>query len=110
MTTTPITITGNAEVRTTPTGKATARLRVAVHRRTRNAAGTWSEQTDWHTVIAWGTLAEAAADLRKGHGVIVHGRLAQRATGSVRNFVCGFGVTSTVSGRGLEKITHEDAD
>jgi single-strand DNA-binding protein len=81
MSTTLITITGNltddAEVRTT-TGKATARLRVAVNRRRRDAAGTWTEQTDFHTVVVWGTLAEAAADLRKGSAVIVHGRLAQR--------------------------------
>jgi single-strand DNA-binding protein len=82
MSTTLITITGNltddAEVRTTTTGKATARLRVAVNRRRRDAAGTWTEQADFHTVVVWGTLAEAAADLRKGSAVIVHGRLAQR--------------------------------
>jgi single-strand DNA-binding protein len=81
-TNTMITITGNladnAEVRTTTTGKATAKLRVAVNRRKRNASGTWTEETDWHNVVLWGTLAEAAADLKKGAGVIVHGRLAQR--------------------------------
>jgi single-strand DNA-binding protein len=79
---TMITVSGNladnAEVRTTQSGKATARLRIAVNRRTRNAAGVWSESTDWHTVVLWGTLAEAVADLKKGAGVIVHGRLAQR--------------------------------
>jgi hypothetical protein len=30
--------------------------------------------------------------------------------GSVRNFVCELGVTSTVSDRGLEKITHEQSE
>jgi len=87
MSNTMITITGNLgdapEIRTTATGKSTAKLRVATSRRRRDAAGNWSQETDWHSVVVWDTLAEAVADLKKGSAVIVHGRLAQREwTGS----------------------------
>ncbi|MGQ0844341.1 MAG: single-stranded DNA-binding protein [Sporichthyaceae bacterium] len=64
----------------TPNGKATARMRVAVTDRRRTPTGEWVDgDTSWHTVIAWGKLAEHAAEtLTKGQRVIVHGRLAQR--------------------------------
>lgn len=84
MNSTPITICGNCsdapELRFTPDGKATARMRVAVTERYPNTAGTWVEgPTSWHTVLAWGRLAEHAVDsISKGDRVIVHGRLAQR--------------------------------
>lgn len=79
-----ITIAGHTadapEVRFTPTGKANARMRVAVNERYQDHAGEWVEAgTSWHTVIAWGPLAEnAASSIAKGDRVIVHGRLAQR--------------------------------
>jgi single-strand DNA-binding protein len=68
------------EVRFTPTGKAHARMRVAVNERYQNGAGEWVEAgTSWHTVIAWGRLAENVAEsVGKGDRVLVHGRLAQR--------------------------------
>jgi single-strand DNA-binding protein len=85
MNSTHVTIAGNLadapQVRFTPSGKATARLRVAVNERYQNGSGEWVEAgTSWHTVIAWGQLAEnAAASIAKGDRVIVHGRLAERA-------------------------------
>jgi single-strand DNA-binding protein len=68
------------ELRFTPNGKATARMRVAVNERRRDNTGEWVDgQTSWHTVIAWGKLAEnAAATLTKGTRVLVHGRLSAR--------------------------------
>jgi single-strand DNA-binding protein len=84
MNSTLITISGNCadapELRFTPDGKATARMRVAVSERYQNATGTWVEgATSWHTVLAWGKLAEHAVDsISKGDRVTVHGRLAQR--------------------------------
>lgn len=81
---TTITITGNLaadpELRITPNGKATVRMRIAATDRWRDETGTWIEgTTSWHTAIAWGTLAELCADrLTKGDPVIVHGRLTQR--------------------------------
>lgn len=81
---TTVTIAGNlgddVDLRVTPNGKATARMRVAVTDRRQNRAGEWVDgATSWHTVIAWGRLAEHAAEtLAKGTRVLVHGRLAQR--------------------------------
>jgi single-strand DNA-binding protein len=85
MNSTSLTIAGNLgedpELRHTPNGKANIRMRVAVTERRRDDAGEWVDgDTSWHTVIAWGALAEHAAEaLTKGARVIVHGRLAERA-------------------------------
>ncbi|MGQ0632475.1 MAG: single-stranded DNA-binding protein [Sporichthyaceae bacterium] len=85
MNATPIHITGyagaNPELRLTPAGKATLTLRVAVTDRYRDAGGEWVDgATSWHTVIAWGPLAEHVADaVTKGDRIIVAGRLAQRS-------------------------------
>jgi single-strand DNA-binding protein len=79
-----ITISGNCAdvpaLRFTPDGKATARMRVAVSERYQNTSGEWVDgATSWHTVLAWGALAEhAAQSITKGDRVLVHGRLAQR--------------------------------
>jgi single-stranded DNA-binding protein len=35
--------------------------------------------TDWHTVVAWGALAEQAKDLREGELVHIEGRLQTRS-------------------------------
>ena len=68
------------ELRFTPNGKAIARVRVAVNSRYQNQAGEWVDgTTSWHTVQAWGPLAEHLADsVGKGDRVLVHGRLEQR--------------------------------
>lgn len=81
---TQVTIAGNLgedpELRITSSGKATARMRVAVTDRRQNNTGEWIDgNTSWHTVLAWGKLAEHAVEtLTKGQRVLVHGRLAQR--------------------------------
>jgi single-strand DNA-binding protein len=68
------------ELRFTPAGRAVARVRVAVNSRYQNSDGTWVDgATSWHTVQAWGPLAEHLADsVAKGDRVLVHGRLEQR--------------------------------
>jgi single-strand DNA-binding protein len=84
MSSTRVTISGNCadvpELRFTPDGKATARVRVAVPERYQNTTGAWVDgSTSWHTVIAWGALAEHLVEtVGKGDRVLVHGRLAQR--------------------------------
>lgn len=66
-------------------------MRVAVTDRRQNDTGECIDgKISWHTVIAWGRLAEHAAEpLAKGMRVLVHGRLAQREwateTGEKRN-------------------------
>lgn len=84
MNATTITITGYTaaapELRVTPNGKATVTMRVAVTDRYRSPGGDWVDgATSWHSVVAWGPLAEhIAASVGKGERVIVTGRLAQR--------------------------------
>ncbi|HEX3828202.1 MAG TPA: single-stranded DNA-binding protein [Sporichthyaceae bacterium] len=83
MSKTMITVTGNLgttpEVRLTPRGTAMSRIRIATTDRKRQTNGTWADgDTTWHTVVAWGTLAEATTELPKGAPLIVHGRLAHR--------------------------------
>lgn len=81
---TMITIAGNLadapELKVTPNGKATTRMRVAVDSRRRDAAGEWVDgTTTWYNVIAWDHLAENLAEtLGKGDRVIVHGRIEAR--------------------------------
>lgn len=84
MNSTPITIAGNTadapELRYTPTGKATARMRVATASRYQDSTGVWVDgATSWHTVLVWGAMAENLAESAgKGTRVVVHGRLEQR--------------------------------
>jgi single-strand DNA-binding protein len=68
------------ELRFTPTGRPVAKVRVAVNSRYQNSDGTWVDgTTTWHTVQAWGALAEHLAEsVTKGDRVLVHGRLEQR--------------------------------
>lgn len=68
------------ELRLTPSGRAVAKVRVAVNSRYQNGDGAWIDgATSWHTVQAWGALAEhLAASVAKGDRVLVHGRLEQR--------------------------------
>lgn len=79
-----ITFTGNItrapELKFLNSGKATARIGVAVNRRWQNNGGEWQEQTSFFDVVAYGKLAENAADtLDKGVRVTVTGRLEQRS-------------------------------
>lgn len=81
---TPITIVGalgaDPEIRFTPSGKAVASFQVAVNRRKRDQSGAWTDDgADWHSVQAWGALAENVAEsLTKGTRVVVTGRLESR--------------------------------
>jgi single-strand DNA-binding protein len=63
-------LTQDPEMRTTPSGKSVAKLRIASDRRDRNA------QPVYVDVIAWNGLAETVAQhLNKGRQIYVSGRL-----------------------------------
>ena len=73
-------LTADPELRFTASGKAVAKLRVAVSERRKAADGTWEDgdSTFW-AVTVWDRLAEHAGDsLAKGQRVIVVGRVASR--------------------------------
>jgi len=68
------------EVRELAKGRKVARISVATNDSYRNASGERVTDTQWHTVVAWGTTAEAVERmLRKGSPVALEGRLVHRS-------------------------------
>jgi single-strand DNA-binding protein len=60
----------------TQNNTAFARMRVATNERYKDQNGEWVEKTEWHTVKAWGRLAEVVQqNLRKGMLIYVEGSL-----------------------------------
>ena len=58
-------------------GKVT-RLSIATDRVWRDEAGERQQATDWHPVVAFGSLAELAAGFQKGDAVAIEGRCQSR--------------------------------
>ncbi|MGM9992605.1 MAG: single-stranded DNA-binding protein [Candidatus Bruticola sp.] len=75
------------EVRTTPSGKQTARFTLAVDRRSRNS----EKSADFIPITTWESVANFCANyLRKGRQVAVEGRLqinTKEENGTYRTFV-----------------------
>lgn len=68
------------ELKETGNGKRMLRLNLATNDYYKGADGEMKENTEWHTVVAWGQAAEKLAGaVRKGSGLIVEGRLTHRA-------------------------------
>jgi len=67
------------EITTDANGKKKAVLNVATNENYRNATGEKVTETQWHSVIAWGKLAEIAEKyLNKGTEVAIEGKLISR--------------------------------
>jgi len=76
-------LTGNLgsdpKVFITSTGKTKVIFSLATTLIARDTEGNTSKTTAWHTIALWGKRADrAAAELRKGSKVLVHGRMATR--------------------------------
>ncbi len=72
-------MTADPQLRTTPSGQAVTTFGVATNRRWRDKAGASQEDTEFHTVVAWGRQAEIATQyLKKGAMVLIEGRLRTR--------------------------------
>ncbi len=70
---------GAPELRTTSTGKQTARFSVATSVYYKNKEGDRVETTTWHRVIGWNRTAEAMdLKLEKGTKVMIEGALQYR--------------------------------
>lgn len=68
------------EVRELAPGRKVARMSVATNESYTNSNGERVTDTQWHTVVAWGRMAEVAQRLLgKGSSVIVEGRLLHRS-------------------------------
>ncbi len=73
-------LTQDPELRYTPSGRAVARLRLAVSRPYRSQSGEWTEDTLYIDVSVWGDLGERCSQrLYKGSPVVVEGRLRSRS-------------------------------
>ena len=71
--------TRDAELRHTRSGKPVASLRLATNRMVRTAGGERQEESQFHSVICWDTLAETTSRyVKKGDPLYVEGRLAYR--------------------------------
>ncbi|KKU07488.1 MAG: single-strand-binding protein [Candidatus Magasanikbacteria bacterium GW2011_GWA2_45_39] len=72
-------LTRDPEVRVTATGTSVAQLGVATNRVWTNKASQRQEEVEFHTIVAWGKLAEICQKyLGKGRKVYVEGRLKSR--------------------------------
>ena len=69
------------EFTVTQTGRKRASFSLATSRRYRDSNGEQKEQTDWHTVVAWGKTADVIESLgvHKGMPLFVEGSLSYRS-------------------------------
>ncbi len=67
------------EVKTFGNDSKMARMSIATSERTKDKEGNYTDQTQWHSVIAWGKLADLATNyLKKGSEVCIEGKLNYR--------------------------------
>lgn len=67
------------ELRKTTKGTSVCAFRIATNRRWQDGQGKIQEDTAYHQILAWGTLAEQCANLlKKGSSVFVSGRISYR--------------------------------
>lgn len=67
------------EIRTLESGAMVAKFGLATSENYRDRAGEWQEQTEWHDVVVWRTLAERAQEyLKKGSLIYLEGKLTHR--------------------------------
>lgn len=74
-------LAADPESRTTPSGQMVTTVRLATNRVWNNrATGQKQEQVEFHTIIAWGNLADIVSKyLRKGQLAMFEGRLQTRS-------------------------------
>ena len=61
-------------------GAKKIRLSIATNERFKNKKGEWEENTQWHTVIAWGKVCDRIEKvLDKGSEVVIEGRIVNRS-------------------------------
>lgn len=61
-------------------GKKLARFSIATNESYKDKSGEWQDNTQWHTVNAWGKTADLVAQLfTKGQEVLIQGRLVNNS-------------------------------
>ncbi len=67
------------ELRYTGSGTAVCNLRLATNESYKDANGEWVDRTEWHSLVAWGRLAEICNEyLHKGSQAYFEGSLQTR--------------------------------
>lgn len=66
------------EVRTLDNGSKVAKFSLATNENYRDKSGEWQQNTEWHNIVAWRSLAEKAENLQKGNAVYLEGKLQTR--------------------------------
>ena len=67
------------EIRYTKSGSGVANFSIATDERWKDKEGNRQERTEWHSIVAWGKLADFAQNyLKKGKLVFIEGRLQTR--------------------------------
>lgn len=73
-------LAADPEARTTQSGQQVVTFRIATNRNWTNKSGEKQEQVEFHTVVAWGRLAEIINQyLKKGGLAMIEGRLQTRS-------------------------------
>lgn len=68
------------ELRYTGSGTAVCNMRLATNDSYKDSDGQWVEKTEWHSIVAWGRLAEICGEyLKKGSQVYFEGQLQTRS-------------------------------
>ncbi len=67
------------EIKTLDNGKKVANFRIATNENYKSADGLKTEETVWHSIVAWNGLAEICSQfLKKGKQVCIEGRITYR--------------------------------
>lgn len=67
------------EVTTFEKGSTLARFTLATNERYKDKDGKWQDNTQWHTINAWGPQAERAKILEKGMEILLEGKLVHQS-------------------------------
>jgi single-strand DNA-binding protein len=68
------------EAQTFESGAKKVRLSVATNESYKDKSGSWTDNTQWHTVVAWGKICDRIERvLDKGSEIVVEGRLVNRS-------------------------------
>jgi single-strand DNA-binding protein len=68
------------EIKVAANGNAIATFSLATTDRTKDQAGTWTDRTEWHNLVAFQRLAEIARDyVKKGSKLYIEGRIQTRS-------------------------------
>ena len=73
-------LAADPELRNTTTGKSVCNFRIATNRIWKDSAGQQQKETEFHTIVAWGRLAEICSQyLTRGSLAMIEGRIRTRS-------------------------------